>query len=118
MQPCDIQHGQTGIAAQLVGIPGVDVGAALDEQFDLVQGEEIGCGRVHERGATEGIDGVDVRAVIEQQADAVHVAQHRSARSAPGNSLAGLGFWRPGGWCIASSGRRYPARVPVRLPHS
>ena len=80
MQPCDIQHGQTGIAAQLVGIPGVDVGAALDEQFDLVQGEEIGCGRVHERGATEGIDGVDVRAVIEQQADAVHVAQHRSAR--------------------------------------
>src|SRR5450755_1895454 len=42
-------------------------------------GEEIGCGRVHERGATEGIDGVDVRAVIEQQADAVHVTQHRGA---------------------------------------
>jgi hypothetical protein len=31
----------------------------------LVQREEIGCDRVHQRSATERIDSVDVRAVVE-----------------------------------------------------
>ena len=84
VQPCDIKHRESGIAALLVGILGVDVGAAFDEQFDLVQGEQIGCGRVHQRSAAERIDGVDVRAVVEHQADGVHIAERRDIRQCDG----------------------------------
>jgi hypothetical protein len=67
-----------------MAILSVDVGGAFDEQLDLVQREEIGCDRVHQRSATERIDSVDVRAVVEHQADGIHIAKHRYIRQCDG----------------------------------
>ena len=43
----------------------VDVGAALDQQLDHVQRQQVGGGGVHQRRAAERIEGVDVGAVVE-----------------------------------------------------
>ncbi len=84
MKPRDIEHRESGIAAQLVRILGIDIGAAFDEQFDHVQRKQIGCGGVHQRRAAQRIDRVDVRAVIEHLADGVHIAEDRDVRQCDG----------------------------------
>ena len=53
VEPGDIEHAESGIAALLVTIDGVDVGTAIDQQLDYIEGQHIGRHRVHQGSAAE-----------------------------------------------------------------
>jgi hypothetical protein len=61
------------VAYILVRVPGIDVGAALDQQLYNVEVQEIRAGRIHQRSSAEGIESVDVGAVSQRNAGLVGV---------------------------------------------
>ena len=59
--------------------PGVDVGAALDEQLDHVHREKLRSRGVLKRSAPGWIEGIDIGAAVEQHADRAGIGERRDA---------------------------------------